>query len=111
MREHGEIFPRALLPQSYRIERRMFGLDCLNAPRLSGQQTRHGFQLLIFSQLLLPILSPRFQLIRKVPGFIDEILSEEQIATTHGRTKSPLKNLHHTIHKTVLIDTAEPEIH
>jgi|CXWL01.1.fsa_nt_gi hypothetical protein len=68
MREHGAVFPIALFPQSYRIERRMFVIDCLNAPRLPEQQTRHGFQLFIISQLLLPILNPRFQLIRRALG-------------------------------------------
>ncbi len=85
MREQGEVFPGALLPQSYRIERRMFVIDCLIAPRLPGQQqTRHGFQLFIISQLLLPILNPRFQLIRSALGrpdssflmrLIDEMLT------------------------------------
>ena len=46
----------------------MFVIDCLNAPRLPGQQTRQGFQLFIISQLLLPILTPRFQLIRRKLG-------------------------------------------
>ena len=60
MREHGEVFPCPLLPHPYRVERRMFVIDCRNAPRLTGQQTRHGFQLCIISQLLLAILKPRF---------------------------------------------------
>jgi hypothetical protein len=68
MREQGAVFPIALVPQSYRIERRMFVIDCLNVPRLPGQQTRQGFQLFIISQLLLPILNPRFQLIRRTLG-------------------------------------------
>ena len=68
MREQGAVFPRALLPQSYRIERRMFAIDCLNTPRLPGQQTRHGFQLFIISQLLLPLLNPRVQLAHRALG-------------------------------------------
>lgn len=46
----------------------MFLIDCLNAPRLPGLQTRHGFQLFIIGQLLLPVLNPRFQLIRRALG-------------------------------------------
>lgn len=96
-------------------------IDCLNAPRLPGQQTRQGFQLFIISQLLLPILNPRFQTIRRARSRPEIIRPDKthrcnadlrhQIEASHVRTKRLLQNLHHTIYETVLIDTAEPQIH